>query len=301
MSRSDTTATLPAPAAPTPSGGAGRRGPFRRRPRSLPQPLAIAIAVGVLLGIWQIVVMSGAVAAIILPGPADVGREIIVVTEQLLDRDGFLAAQMWVTIQEILAGFTLALVVGVTVGTWVGLTEFGRKGIMPLLVMLEATPKIAFIPVFIAWFGFGMASKIIMAAFLSVFPIIIGTVSGLNATSVEERKLFVSLNASGWMTFWKLRMHRALPFLFAGLKVAIVASVTGAVAAEFIGGGTGFGEQIRVAGTRIDIDRVFAMIFFLSLLGLGLFLLVSWLQRTVTFWDGEHTPLRHRRKAASER
>jgi NitT/TauT family transport system permease protein len=265
----------------------------------LPQPLAITLALAIFLLAWQAVVVFGSVPTIILPGPMDVAAEIIVVTQQLIDPAGFLAGQMWITVQEILAGFAVALVVGVLIGLWVGLTSFGRKAVLPLFVMLEATPKIAFIPVFIAWFGFGMSSKIVMAAFLSVFPIIIGTVAGLNATSVEERKLFASLNATPWMTFWKLRTHRALPFLFAGLKIAVVASVTGAVAAEFIGGGTGFGEQIRVAATRIDIDRVFAMIFFLSLLGLLLFALVSWLQRTVTFWDSERTPARHRVQAGT--
>lgn len=259
---------------------------------ALPQPLAIVVAVIIFVGIWQLIVLSGAISQLLLPGPFEVAREIWLVSLQFLSADGFLAQQMWITVQEILIGFILAVTVGVLIGVWVGLTQFGQKAIMPLFVMLEATPKIAFIPVFIAWFGFGMTSKIVMAAFLSIFPIIIGTVSGLNATGVEERKLFAVMGVSPWKTFWKLRFHRALPFVFAGLKVAIVASVTGAVAAEFIGGGTGFGEQIRVAATRIDLDRVFAMIFFLSILGLALFMVISWLQRTVTFWDGEHTPKR---------
>lgn len=263
---------------------------------ALPQPAAITLAVVVFLAVWQLIVMTGAVPRIILPGPWEVAKEVGVVTMQFFQPTGFLASQLWITVQEILIGFFAAVVVGFLIGLWIGLSEFGRKAVLPLFVMLEATPKIAFIPVFIAWFGFGMNSKIVMAAFLSIFPVIIGTVSGLNATSVEERKLFASFNASPWMTFWKLRLHRALPFIFAGLKIAVVSSVTGAVAAEFIGGGTGFGEQIRVAATRIDIDRVFAMILFLSLLGLLLFMLVAWLQRTITYWDTESTPRRPRSK-----
>jgi NitT/TauT family transport system permease protein len=272
----------------------GRLAGTGRLINSLPQSLAITVALTAFLLIWQAIVVLGGIPRILLPGPTDVAQQIGIVAGQFIAPDGFLIGQMWVTIQEIIIGFLLAFVVGVGIGLWVGLTAFGRKAVMPLFVMFEATPKIAFIPVFIAWFGFGMTSKIVMAAFLSVFPIIIGTVSGLNATSNEERKLFASLNASPWMTFWKLRVHRALPFLFAGLQVAIVSSVTGAVAAEFIGGGTGFGEQIRVAATRIDIDRVFAMIVFLSVVGLGLYLLITWLQRTVTFWDNERIPRRAR-------
>jgi NitT/TauT family transport system permease protein len=262
----------------------------------LSQPVAVTVAALSFLLVWQFVVMFAGIPRIILPGPVDVAVQVGEVTGQLFDPSGFLLGQLGVTIQEILIGFAVAVIGGFLIGLWVGLTEFGRKAVMPLFVMFEATPKIAFIPVFIAWFGFGITSKIVMAAFLSIFPIIIGTVSGLAATSAEERKLFASFNASPWMTFWKLRMHRALPFIFAGLKVAVVASVTGAVAAEFIGGGTGFGEQIRVAATRIDLDRVFAMILFLSVLGLALFLIVTWMQRTITHWDGERTPRRRSSK-----
>ncbi|WP_298039762.1 ABC transporter permease [uncultured Microbacterium sp.] len=276
--------------------GARKPSALGRAINALPQPAAIALAVAVFLAVWQLIVMSGAVPRIILPGPWDVAQQVGIVTMQFFQPNGFLLGQLWVTVQEILIGFLCAVVAGFLIGLWIGLSEFGRKAVLPLFVMLEATPKIAFIPVFIAWFGFGMSSKIVMAAFLSLFPVIIGTVSGLNATSVEERKLFASFNASPWMTFWKLRLHRALPFIFAGLKIAVVSSVTGAVAAEFIGGGTGFGEQIRVAATRIDIDRVFAMILFLSLLGLVLFMIVAWLQRAVTYWDTESTPRRARSK-----
>lgn len=251
---------------------------------SLPQWAAITLVVAVFLLTWQAITMFGGVPHIILPPPMAVAEELVVVTGQLFT-GGFLAGQLWITVQEILIGFALACTVGFLVGLWVGQTQFGRRAVMPLFVLLEATPKIAFIPVFIAWFGFGLTSKFIMAAFLSVFPIIIGTVSGLAATSEDELKLFRSMKAKPWDVFWKLKMQRALPFIFAGLKVAVVSAVTGAVAAEFIGGGVGFGEQIRVAGSRIALDRVFALIVFLSALGLILFSIVSWLQRRITFWD----------------
>lgn len=266
---------------------------------SLPQPAAIALVVVVFLLVWQAVTMFGGVPHIILPPPMAVAEELVVVTQQLFT-GGFLAGQLWITIQEILIGFGLACVVGFLIGLWVGQTQFGRRAVMPLFVLLEATPKIAFIPVFIAWFGFGITSKFVMAAFLSVFPIIIGTVSGLAATSEDELKLFRSMKAKPWDVFWKLKMQRALPFIFAGLKVAVVSAVTGAVAAEFIGGGVGFGEQIRVAGSRIALDRVFALILFLSALGLILFLIVSWLQRKITFWDSA-TPSPPRRRPGSVR
>lgn len=250
----------------------------------LPQWAAILLVVVVFLVVWQAITMFGGIPQVILPPPLAVWDQLVIVTQQLLT-GGFLAGQLWITVQEILIGFGLACVGGFLIGLWVGQTQFGQRAIMPLFVLLEATPKIAFIPVFIAWFGFGISSKFIMAAFLSIFPIIINTVAGLAATSEDELKLFRSMKASSWDVFWKLKIKRALPFIFAGLKVAVVAAVTGAVAAEFIGGGIGFGEQIRVAGSRIALDRVFALIIFLSALGLLLFSIVAWLERKITFWE----------------
>lgn len=256
----------------------------------LPQPIAVTSVVVTVLLVWQGVTALGTISAIILPSPIAVGEQVWIVAGQLFS-GGFLAEQLSITIREILLGFAIACAVGFFIGLWIGQTRFGQKAIMPLFVLLESTPKIAFAPVFIAWFGFGMTSKFLMAAFMSIFPIIIGTASGLAATSEDELKLFKSMKASPWDVFWKLKMQRALPFIFAGLKIAVVSAVTGAVAAEFIGGGIGFGEQIRVAASRIALDRVFALILFLSFLGLLLFSLVSWLQRKITFWD---TPTSHR-------
>lgn len=260
----------------------------------LPQWMAVTLVVVVVLAVWQAIVTLGAVSSIILPSPAAVAQELWFVLTQLV-QGGFLAEQLWITVREVLIGFALASAGGFLVGLWIGLTEFARKAVMPLFVVFEAAPKIAFAPVFLAWFGFGMESKFIMAAFMSIFPVIIGTVAGLGATSQDEITLFRSMKATGWDVFWKLRIHRALPFVFAGLKIAVVSAVTGVVAAEFIGGGIGFGEQVRVAATRIDIARVFALIIFLSLLGLLLFTVVAWMQRRITFWDTAARPNATRR------
>lgn len=263
--------------------------PSSRPPRPallnrLPAWAPVLISIAVFLAGWQALVMFGGISQLVLPSPLAVFDQVVIVTQQMFS-GGYLLGQMWITVQEILLGFGLALVVGVIVGVIVGLTRFGRMGIMPLFVLLDATPKIAFAPVFIAWFGFGITSKFLMATFMSIFPIIVATAQGVSAVDADELKLFKSMKASSWDIFWKLRVHRALPYLFTGLKIAVIASVTGAVAAEFIGGGIGFGEQVRVAAARIALDRVFALILYLSMLGLALFLVVAWLEKRVTFWN----------------
>ena len=250
----------------------------------LPQVIAVASVVATVLIGWELIVRLGNIPLIILPSPVNVGAQLVTVFQQLTPGE-FLLGELWTTVQEVVIGFGIACVFGFAIGLWVGQTKFGQKAVMPLFVALEATPKIAFAPVFIAWFGFGITSKFVLAAFMSIFPIIIGTAAGLAATTEDELKLFKSMKARAWDVFWKLKMLRALPFIFAGLKIAIVAALTGAVAAEFIGGGIGFGEQIRLAATRLALDRVFALILILSLLGILLFSLVAWVQNKVTFWD----------------
>lgn len=258
----------------------------KRRDVRVPQFVYVGGTILVILTIWQIATMVGSIPTIIFPSPISVGEQMWIVLQNIFT-GGYLLTDLWLTMQEILIGFALAVVVGFLIGLWVGETNFAKKAILPLFVIIEASPKIAFAPVFIAWFGFGITSKFVLAAFISVFPIIINTAGGLNATTAEEKKLFASLRATKMQTFLKLKLYRALPYIFAGLKVAMMSAVTGAVAAEFITGGSGFGEQIRVAASRLAIDRVFALIFVLSLLGLALFWLLTWCQRRFAFWEGE--------------
>ncbi|TDP89738.1 NitT/TauT family transport system permease protein [Leucobacter luti] len=258
-------------------------GKIRKPRKNGPQWLSILLVVIGILAVWQLAVVIGGVPTIILPSPLDVVQEVFEVLANLFT-GGYLLGELWLTIQEIMIGFALALVVGSLIGLWVGETRFAQRAILPIFVLLEASPKIAFAPVFIAWFGFGITSKFVLAAFMSVFPIIVNTAGGLAATSADELKLFKSMRATPLQVFIKLKLFRALPFVFAGLKVAMMSAVTGAVAAEFITGGTGFGEQIRIAATRLAIDRVFAMIFVLSLLGLALFGILTLLERRFVFW-----------------
>ena len=103
--------------------------------------------------------------------------------------------------------------------------------------------------------------------------------------------LFRTMGASRWQTLVKLKIPTGLPHLFTGLKIAAIGVVAGAITAEFIGGGTGFGHLIRTAASQLDTPRVFALIIYLSLLGLGTFWTVVWLQRRLVFWHRDtHRP-----------
>ena len=166
----------------------------------------------------------------------------------------------------------------------VGETGFGEKAVMPYLVAIDTMPKIAFAPLFIAWLGFDISSKVALATFIATFPIVVGTAAGLHAADENARMLFKTMGASRLQTLVKMKLPTGLPHLFTGLKIASVGVMAGAITGEFLGGGKGFGELIRIAASQLDTGRVFALIIYLSFLGLAMFGLVVWLQRRLVFW-----------------
>ncbi len=278
----------PTTQAPTPARRTQvvRTKPIRRK-RSISQRLKDLLwpllVLAIFLGVWQLIVLMEWVDPIIFPSPVEVAEQVWFVGHNLFT-GGYMLEEYITTVEEVLVGFMLAAVVGFAVGTLVGVTEIGRKGVMPLVVSLQTMPKVAFAPVFIAWFGFGMTPKVLMAMVTAIFPVIVNTASGLQVAGAHERKLFRQLGANGWQTLWKLQLPAALPSIFAGLRTATVFAVIGAIIAEFIGGGSGFGELIRTAADLLRIDRVFGLIVWLSFLGLALYSAVAFLERRLIFW-----------------
>ncbi|MPZ92202.1 MAG: ABC transporter permease subunit [Actinobacteria bacterium] len=249
----------------------------------MPQWIALVLVGGGGLLVWQLIVSLELVSRILLPGPPETFGEIINSALGIVQGD-YVFEALWITTQEVVLGFIAAAAVGFVLGVVVGETRFGQKAIMPYLVGFNALPKVAFAPVFAAWLGFGINSKIIMALFIAFFPVIVDTAAGLASVDRDAVMLFRSVGASRWQTLVKLKLPNALPFIFAGLKTAAVFSVVGAVVGEYLGGGNGLGELIRLSAQQLRLDRVFALIFYLSLIGLALFGLMSWLERRFVFW-----------------
>jgi NitT/TauT family transport system permease protein len=245
----------------------------------------VALMIG-FLAIWQLVYMIELVSPIILPSPAETIEDLFVVGRNLLTGDYMLTA-LWITTQEVLLGFVIAVLAGFALGVLVGETSFGERAVMPYLVAINTMPKVAFAPLFVSWLGFGIASKVALAAFIAFFPVIVGTAAGLHAADQNARMLFKTMGASRWQTLVQLKLPIGMPHFFAGLKNAAVLVVVGAVVGEFLGGGKGFGELIRVAAAQLNTPRVFSLIIYLSLLGLATFWIVAWIQRRFVFWHKE--------------
>jgi NitT/TauT family transport system permease protein len=236
------------------------------------------------IALWQLTVSVGLVSPIILPSPTATLEQLFFVGNNLLAGDYMLRA-LWITIKEVVYSFALAIALGFSLGVLVGETGFGERAVMPYLVAIDTMPKIAFAPLFIAWLGFDIHSKVALATFVATFPIVVGTAAGLHAADENARMLFKTMGASRLQTLIKMKLPTGLPHFFTGLKIASVGVMAGAITGEFLGGGKGFGELIRVAAHQLDTARVFALIIYLSLVGLATFGLVVWVQRRFVFWQ----------------
>jgi NitT/TauT family transport system permease protein len=233
---------------------------------------------------WDVITRFEMVSRIILPTPAETLADLIFVGKNLLS-GGYMLGALWITLLEVIYGFLLAVAIGFTLGVIVGETAFGEEAIMPYLVAIDTMPKVAFAPLFVAWLGFDIDSKVALAAFIATFPIVVGTAAGLHAADTNSRNLFKTMGATRWQTLTKMKLPMALPQIFTGLKIASVGVMAGAITGEFLGGGKGFGELIRTAASQLNTPRVFSLILYLSVVGLGLFALVSWAQTKVVFWQ----------------
>jgi NitT/TauT family transport system permease protein len=252
----------------------------------IPRSVAMALLMVIFLLLWQLIYELGLISPIILSAPLETIYDLFYVGKNVLT-GGYMLAALWITTQEVLIGFAIAIALGFLLGLIVGETAFGERAVMPYLVAINAMPKVAFAPLFVSWLGFGIASKVALSSFIAIFPVIVGTAAGLHATSESERMLFRIMGATRWQTLVKLKLPTGMPHFFTGLKNAAVLVVVGAVVGEFLGGGKGFGELIRVAASQLNTPRVFSLIIYLSFLGLATFWAVIWLQHKLVFWHKE--------------
>ena len=239
--------------------------------------VAPLVTLVLLIVLWDLVVRAFDIKPFILPTPWMVG--------EALARDfGALVHHGTTTMQEVLAGFALSVLVGVPLALAIASSPLFERAAYPLLVGSQAVPKIAIAPLFVIWLGFGIAPKILMAFLISIFPVIVAGVVGLRSVEAEKLHLARSMGASRWQTFAMFRLPSALPSLFGGLKLAIAFAVTGAVVGEFIGADRGLGRVIMVANGNLDTPALFAAVVVLTAMAVALFYLVEALERVTVRW-----------------
>ena len=157
--------------------------------------------------------------------------------------------------------------------------------LFPYIVMFQSLPKVALAPLIVVWFGLGLTSKVINAALIAFFPLLVNTMVGLRSADEERVSLMRSLAASERQIFWMLRLPNALPFVMAGLDVAMIFALIGAIVAEFVGAQKGLGMLIQSMNFNMDVSGQFSILLILSVLGLLLNRGVMMIRKRVLFWD----------------
>ncbi len=259
----------------------------RKIMRVLPWIVTPTLVVLIIVG-WHLIVTVGQVNPFLFPPPGQVGEKFLG-----LLTGGTVWSHTFTTLSEILIGFGIAVVTGVIVGVLLGKFAWLESSLRPLIVISQVAPKVAFIPLFVIWFGFGLTSKIWLSALLAFFPIMLNMLLGVRSVEQGHREVMSSLNASRSQTLLQLEMRSVQPYLFAGMEVGIVLATTGAIVGEYISGSEGLGFLVVSSMNQLDAALTFALILWLSLMGLALYLIVNELKRFFIPWHESVYSLRN--------
>jgi NitT/TauT family transport system permease protein len=236
----------------------------------------LALFVGVVVA-WEAVSRIFRLPEFVLPAPT-------AIVEVLIAHQASLAYAAFVTSQEVLWGFLLSAVIGAGVALVIArFAAFGRA-LYPLVVLFQNVPKVALAPLFILWFGFDLAPKVVLIVVIAFFPVAINMLVGLQTVDANLVALMRSVGASRNEILMRIQIPNSLPYLMAGLKVAVTLAVIGAIVGEFAGAQAGLGYMIQFASTQMQTSLVFAALVEVSVLGMLFYYVIEWIERRYIDW-----------------
>jgi NitT/TauT family transport system permease protein len=241
--------------------------------------LAIVLALTVV--VWELAARWLNVPSFLLPAPSAIYTEFA-------SSPGYFLIESVSTLETTLAGFALAVVIGVALAIAIVYSRFLDRTLYTALIAMNSVPKVALAPLFVIWLGTGFQSKIAIAMLIAVFPILIDTVLGLKSIDPEMLNMARAGQASTLQTLVKIRFPNALPSMFAGMKVAISLALVGAIVGEFVAGSIGLGHVILAAQGNFDTPRVFVALVLLGILGTLLFNAIELVERLTLPWHVSH-------------
>jgi putative hydroxymethylpyrimidine transport system permease protein len=248
------------------------------RRRVFPALLLVA-----LIGVWQLAASSGALAEVLnlesflVPSPAEIA-------ESLWQSRSLLAENAWVTLQEILLGLGFSFAIGSAFALAMHLSAILRDTFNPLIVGSQAIPVLVLAPILVVWFGFGIWPKLVIVAIVCFFPIAVSVLAGLRSVDPDAPKMMRTLDASRAQILWRVETPTALPYFFAGAKIAVAIAPIAAIFGEWAGANSGLGVLIREDNALLQTARLFAEVALISAMALALFGLIALAERRVVTW-----------------
>jgi len=234
----------------------------------------------VLLTIWICAVEVFKVPDYLIPAPGAVLGTLYT---------GYIEGHYWsdffFTLRNTLVGYATGACLALVLGAFVAESKTFERFFFPYIVALQATPKVAIAPLILVWFGYGMASKVVLIALMTFFPVFINTISGLRQTNPAMLDLMKVCSASRLHVFLNVKLPAAAGHIFAGLQISVVLSLIGAVVSEFVSSSKGLGYLIQSASVNMDVATMFACLFSLIAIGVTGTQLMSVLHRRLVFWE----------------
>lgn len=249
-------------------------GPFRQALSGVYPAVALSLVVLVL---WELISRFFGLPEFVLPAPSSIGKLLITRQEALLQAS-------WVTAEEIFFGFLLSAIVGIAIAVAIARFEKIGEAVYPLMVLFQNVPKIALAPLFILWFGYDLAPKILLIVVMAFFPVALNMLVGLRSADPNLVTLMRTVGATRTEILWRVQIPNSLPYLMSGIKIAITLSVIGAIVGEFAGASAGLGYMIQFASTQMETALVFAALIQISLLGMVFYYVIEWLEWKYIDW-----------------
>jgi len=275
--------TVPSPSAPA------RPSRWKILLRTRPELVLAPVLLVIIVLVWEYGVVLFDVPNYVLPAPSAI---VIALWRGLdaglLDRGGYWLHTS-ITVAEVVLGFVIGSGVGLILGTIISQFRILDATLRIYLVAIQSLPKVALAPIVVLWFGFGLTSKVVIICMLTFFPLLVNSMAGFKAVDLERLELMRALGANPWQIFWKVRLPSAMPYIFAGLDMAAVFAVVGAVVGEFVGAQRGLGTLILSMNAQMDTAGTFSVFIVLALLGVVIHKTLRMVERRVLFWSGEGT------------
>ncbi len=236
------------------------------------------LAISVILITWQILSSTGIVPKFMLPSPIDVVMAFVNDFRLLMSHAG-------TTLSEAFLGLSIGILFGFIVAIIMDRFQVAYRAIYPVLVITQTVPTVAIAPLLVLWLGYGILPKITLIVITSFFPITIGLLDGFRSTDTDALNLLRAMGASRMQRFVHIKLPSSLSHFFAGLRISVSYSVIGAVVAEWLGGFSGLGVYMTRVRKSYSFDKMFAVIFFISIISLLLMLGVTFIQKVTMPWE----------------
>lgn len=250
-----------------------------------PYRMAMSLAILVLfLALWQWGPGVFGIKAYIIPplSAAVDGLMELFRTDQLWHH-------IWITTIEVVAGFFFGSLLGMVVGYLLGISVTSEVVLSPYILALQIAPKVAFAPLFVLWFGFGLEPRILIAVLIVFFPVLVNVMTAVRSIDPDLVNLARSFKATRLEIFWKIEFPASMPPLFAGLRIGATLAVIGVVVGEFAGGNAGVGYLIVLTAGAAETAKVFAAIFVLTVIGMVAYWLVVVVENRVLHYMPSRT------------